>query len=1038
MRNKLSAVKQPFSYKRRPCKPLLPLLFALSSITVAHAQELVNDHMFHSLPAAKNFSDFDSKGFLINQKRTFLVSAGMEYARVPHELWRERLLQLKRGGFNCIEIYTLWNFHEPTEGKFEFSGDQNLDQFLSLVKELGMYSIVRVGPYYCAEWDQGGYPTWLRFKPGVRVREDNAEFEKYVDLFFDRLLPIVIKHQINKGGSVILVQLENEHPKGWGTDIPDNYFKHLQSKSLAMGMEVPYFFSGVHHASDPAGTAILDDPKRPNPWFSTEFWSVWYSQYGAKPTDAPLYDRRTWKIIAHGGNGYNFYMAHGGSNFGYTNNDEDAASYDYGAAVGQAGDLRPVYYIFKRAGYFARSFQEILENSTDASKDYQYLTQEKSLNQTKDTTIKVSARVSEAGTLLFLDNPAEKAITKTITVQGLPPFTVNLLPGEIHPIVHQFKLNDKVELNWGLSRIYSVVKQRSTTTLVVEASAGDPLYLNFIIEGKASIISLDKAFLTTIGENPVNNTNVGKLKVSGNQVTLNTIFNPSEHPSLYLFKAGDHLVRILVMDKAGTDKTWITDEGGQEVMVTGISYLGETKLSNNGFEAAATYPITSSKDKQAVLYLENGIKKLTSAFGLTDESDLPDQSAITNDSAKNIAQDTLLHLTPWENKDASIFASSDVNNGKWITSENPLQMGMDGNLTNSAWYRTKFNAPTAGKYTLQTDGGDRATVFVDGKMVANWKIRSGELTLDLKKGTHDLAFFTAHDGRDKLVSYLGPITEVDKKGLSGITVIKKGGPFIATLDNWYFTSAPNSSAIKNSPPLLDTLKTAKYKIGADAFGLKEGYGWFQTVIKPQTGLSQLLISFKSADENATLFINGKKVLRHEGWNHPFEYKITDKTILAKPVELSVFIENVSNEGGIDQPVKINAMGIGTVLTGWSMKGGVDPEDSSVNWKPLLAAGSLSGPQFYRSTFLMPKANNQHLIWRVHTYELGHGSVWVNGHNLGRYPEKLGDVGMYIPEPWLKEGVNEIMVYDEDGKVPGKLKITMENASSKISYQVKTN
>jgi beta-galactosidase len=60
----------------------------------------------------------------------------------------------------------------------------------------------------------------------------------------------------------------------------------------------------------------LDDPKRPNPWFSTEFWSVWYSQYGAKPTDSAVYARRTWKIIAHGGNGYNYYMAHGGSNFG--------------------------------------------------------------------------------------------------------------------------------------------------------------------------------------------------------------------------------------------------------------------------------------------------------------------------------------------------------------------------------------------------------------------------------------------------------------------------------------------------------------------------------------------------------------------------------------------------------------------------------------------------------------------------------------------------------------------------------------------------
>jgi beta-galactosidase len=135
-----------------------------------------NDHIFPPAARAKPFIDFDAKGFLVRGERTFLVSAGMEYARVPHELWEDRLLRLKRAGFNCIEIYTFWNFHEPREGQFAFKGDHDLEAFLRLVKRMGLYAIVRVGPYYCAEWDNGGYPLWLRFKPGVRVREDNAEF----------------------------------------------------------------------------------------------------------------------------------------------------------------------------------------------------------------------------------------------------------------------------------------------------------------------------------------------------------------------------------------------------------------------------------------------------------------------------------------------------------------------------------------------------------------------------------------------------------------------------------------------------------------------------------------------------------------------------------------------------------------------------------------------------------------------------------------------------------------------------------------------
>ena len=225
--------------------------------------QAINDHMFAASAAAKRFIDFDSKGFLVNGKRTFIVSAGLEYARVPHELWYDRLLRIKRAGFNCIEIYTIWNFHEAQEGKFDFTGDRDLGAFLDMTNKLGLYAIVRVGPYYCAEWDSGGYPIWLKFKPGLRVREHNAPFEKYVDRFFDHLLPIVFKKQINKGGPVILVQLENEHNSGWGTVTPDAYFKHLQTKALDMGLQVPCFFSGLHHASDPAINGNFDDLKRP-------------------------------------------------------------------------------------------------------------------------------------------------------------------------------------------------------------------------------------------------------------------------------------------------------------------------------------------------------------------------------------------------------------------------------------------------------------------------------------------------------------------------------------------------------------------------------------------------------------------------------------------------------------------------------------------------------------------------------------------------------------------------------------------------------
>jgi len=954
--------------------------------------QTINDHMFPAHEVAKPYIDFDQKGFLINGKRTFLASAGLEYARIPRQLWYDRLLRLKRAGFNCVEVYTFWNIHEPQEGKFDFTGDHDLNAFLGTVKQLGMYAIVRVGPYYCAEWDFGGYPLWLKFKPGVRVREDNAAFEKYVDRFFDKLLPVVFNQQINKGGPVILIQLENEHNNGWGTVMPDNYFKRLQSKALNLGMEVPYFFSGLHHATDPAGDDSLDDPKRPNPWFSTEFWSVWYSQYGAKPTDSGVYARRTWKIIAHGGGGYNYYMAHGGSNFGYTNNDEDAASYDYGAAVGQAGDLRPIYFGFKRAAIFARSFQDILENSTNATAAYKDIA--------ADTALKITARSADAGDLIFLDNPGKKNLKTTVKVgEGIPSSSIVLAPGEIYPLVHNYIINNLITLNWALSRIYGLVKQGNTTTILVESKKGDPIALYFQTSGKPTLSKGNTAFKLTDGS-----------------VSLTTTSKQGPGRDEYNFEVSGQKVRILVLDAEGMDKTWLTEQPDLNAIISGPAYLGRVKMLNKQLLMSAEHPLKAKKDGPIWLYTENS------------------EALLKVNNQLNINTSLTVNLSAWQNKNASVFAESGYNDQNWFRSVSPRQMGADGNLTANAWYRTKLDIPSSGKYTMQVDGGDRATAFIDGKKIVDWKVRDSEVALKLEKGIHTMTVFTAHDGRDKLAAYMGTITDVDKKGLSGQVLLKQGGPFISTTSNWYFIKAYKVTDVKNPIPAFDTTRWQKYKIGDDVFNKQEGFGWFQTVIPVQVGNpSKLIVNFRSVDENATVFINGKQVAVHIGWNSPFSVDVIDSASLQKPITLTLFIENYSNEGGIDQPIKINSIGNGMVLSDWKMFGGPGNPFVIDGWNKFLPVKTFEGPQFFRTEFTVPQVKGKYLIWRVHTDGLSHGSVWVNGHNLGRYPEKIGNIGMYIPECWLKPGANQMVVYDENGNRPDKVRVQSEKEAGRVTY-----
>ena len=148
---------------------------------------------------------------MLDGKPFQMISGEIHYPRVPKEAWRERIKMAKAMGLNTIGTYVFWNLHEPQKGKYDFTGDNDIAQFVKIAAEEGMWVILRPSPYVCAEWEFGGYPYWLQKEEGLIVRSREAKYlqayKNYIMAVGRQLAPL----QINHGGNILMVQIENEY-----------------------------------------------------------------------------------------------------------------------------------------------------------------------------------------------------------------------------------------------------------------------------------------------------------------------------------------------------------------------------------------------------------------------------------------------------------------------------------------------------------------------------------------------------------------------------------------------------------------------------------------------------------------------------------------------------------------------------------------------------------------------------------------------------------------------------------------------------------
>ncbi|CAN1827209.1 Beta-galactosidase 1, partial [Linum perenne] len=297
---------------------------------------------------------YDSKAIVINGQRKILISGSIHYPRSTPEMWPDLIRKAKEGGLDVIQTYVFWNGHEPSPGKYYFEGNYDLVKFIKLVKDAGLHVHLRIGPYVCAEWNFGGFPVWLKYIPGISFRTDNGPFKAQMQKFTTKIVNMMKAERLfeNQGGPIILSQIENEYgpmENELGAS-GKAYTKWAADMALDLGTGVPWVMCKQDDAPDPiinTCNGFYCDYFSPNkeykPKMWTEAWTGWFTEFGGAVPHRPAEDMAfaVARFIQKGGSFINYYMYHGGTNFGRTAGGPFiATSYDYDAPLDEYGLVR--------------------------------------------------------------------------------------------------------------------------------------------------------------------------------------------------------------------------------------------------------------------------------------------------------------------------------------------------------------------------------------------------------------------------------------------------------------------------------------------------------------------------------------------------------------------------------------------------------------------------------------------------------------------------------------------------------------------------
>ncbi|XP_066588529.1 beta-galactosidase-like [Prorops nasuta] len=350
---------------------LLTLAFAvgLSDVGIVNANNDTQEVQF-------GFGiDYDNNVFLLDGRPFRYVSGSFHYFRAPRHYWRDRLRTMRAAGLNAISTYVEWSLHEPEPGRWVWSGDADLIEFINLAQQEDLLVLLRPGPYICAERDFGGFPYWLLNRvPDIKLRTKDPRYMNYVEIYLNQVLSKVKPYLRGNGGPIIMVQIENEYGSYKACDteytnkLREIFERHIENKALLFTTDgyfdnmlrcgyIPGVYTTVDFGSGVNATLAFQNMRRfqpRGPLVNSEFYPGWLTHWGEEfqRVNTSAVTKTLEEILSFGAS-VNIYMFYGGTNFGYSSGANDGdytpqiTSYDYDAPMTEAGDPTEKYFAMR-------------------------------------------------------------------------------------------------------------------------------------------------------------------------------------------------------------------------------------------------------------------------------------------------------------------------------------------------------------------------------------------------------------------------------------------------------------------------------------------------------------------------------------------------------------------------------------------------------------------------------------------------------------------------------------------------------------------